>query len=254
MRPAPTVRAAHHLPLFMSGPNGLPLPEASHPGTFNVHTPEIANLVARGFTPDEAEMIYGAGVSGLITREEWQAIKHGGMRFEEIANAIFGRAESAGLSGLGQDETYMPVGSDLIPPAIDTSTYMDFSNVLTPPSDVIDTSGQLQTLLPGAAYPTAAELTPSYSAIPSTLTPAQAAASPSLASSVAQLTAAGVNMAQAANQPFTPAQIASLRAAAAKNAAQQQQNFLQKQSISGIPNVALLVIGAIGLLAVVRWS
>jgi hypothetical protein len=238
------------MPLFMSGPSGLPLP--SSPGTFNAPSSVTHHLIAQGFSPDEAELVYAAGVSGLITHEEWNAIKSGHMSFAEIVDTIFAPLERehaahlAGLGDLGDDPTYMDYSNVMQPPADPSSTYMDYSNVFTPPTFDAGSAPLIPiNLTAGSQFP----IPVSYSQLPNTLTSPAAAANPGTAASIAagiQATGGLVQAAAGFSNPtqFTPAQVAALNAAAKQNA---MKSFFTQQAIPGVPNVALLIAGGLAL-------
>jgi hypothetical protein len=117
------------------------------------------------------------------------------------------------LGALGDD------GSDLI----DSGTYESYSNDLIPPSD--SSLSQSLVLLPGSAYPTAAELTPSYDSYsntlvsPPTTTVATPAGNPIAAavSSIGQVASTAMKAVLApgstATVGLTPTQIAAANAA-----------------------------------------
>jgi hypothetical protein len=217
-------------------------------------SPEIVNLVARGFHPDEAELVHAAGAAGLITHEEWQAVKNGHYSYADIAGAIFARSapahdpEHEHLSGLGQDDTYMSYDSTLVPPADTSSTYMDYSNVFTPPT-LDNQSAQLIpiNLTAGSQYP----IPQSYASYPSTLTPPSASANPGLAQSIAALANAGANVAQAAGSSsvnyLTPTQRLQLQASSAHPSAAAAALTSVEQSLASIPTWA--IVAAVGALA-----
>jgi hypothetical protein len=251
--PSPTVRASHQVPLF-SGPSGIGLAgdyEAITPGTFHVQSSAVDNLVAQGFSPDEAELVYAAGVSGLITHEEWHAAKQGHLSFADLSDAIFSRSVPAheGLGGLG-DETYMDYSNDFVEPSLSEPTYSDYSNELIPYTPAFDPARPLF-LMPGSAYPTAAELTPSYSPLPSSLTTPpgfNAQNTSQIMNNAAAAAQAASQLARGGVTYLPPTQnLSTLRPASASPSS--VSSLLSKQTVPGIPNVALLIAGGIALAA-----
>lgn len=114
--------------------------------------------------------------------------------------------------GLGDDSSFT-AGTPM-----ETTSYADYSNDLIPPSDFSGFSSEPLILLPGSAYPTAAELTPSYESYsqqlflpPTTSTPARSSGTASA------ITAAGStanNLLRTSLTPGATALTAQQRAAA----------------------------------------